>query len=169
MRSERCVSKENMKNKMSREGKSQKQFTADVKKVLARIRAGYSAWFYMHRLFVNAKLKKIVNGIREQFAFAESVYNKRYPNEQAQLADLWIEWISDYYTLVYADFKESVPPMVAEIRAGLKGDTSDLADMAERVLQKFERDIGRNGFLPAVVTEDWTKLGKEEDTEMGGT
>jgi hypothetical protein len=55
-----------------------------------------------------------------QLKCAESVYNKKDPKEKLQLADFWIEGITDYYALVSKKFRGNVLAMASEVRAEVK-------------------------------------------------
>ncbi|EWY84234.1 hypothetical protein FOYG_13994 [Fusarium oxysporum NRRL 32931] len=63
-------------------GKTKEEIEDGRSKVLSRIRAGFSMFRYMQKEETKDKLNKFVKDIRVQFKFAESAYNKKYPNEK---------------------------------------------------------------------------------------
>ncbi|KAJ4142853.1 hypothetical protein NW754_010292 [Fusarium falciforme] len=68
----------------------------------------FSTFKYLQLDEVKKKLNKIVKDVWVQFQFAESVYNKKNPNNRVQLADHWIEWIKDYYAQVEEIFVKNI-------------------------------------------------------------
>ncbi|KAM0548844.1 hypothetical protein ACHAPJ_009700 [Fusarium lateritium] len=124
-----------------------------------------SVFQYLKLDETKTKLNKIVRDIRVQFEFAESVYNNRYPDEKVQLADFWIEWITDHYAHVQKKFKSNMLDMVAEIRENLEGDESNLAKTMNGFANTFEKAVN-SGVL---VNIDTSGFATDGDTEMGNT
>ncbi|EXM21436.1 hypothetical protein V3481_015482 [Fusarium oxysporum f. sp. vasinfectum] len=95
MQLNRMVAEDYLPTLVGTAGKSKEEIIGDRSKVLSRMRGGFSVFRYMQIDETKKKLNKIVKDLQTQFKFAESVYNKRYLNEKVQLADYWIEWITD--------------------------------------------------------------------------
>ncbi|KAJ3535964.1 hypothetical protein NM208_g6914 [Fusarium decemcellulare] len=165
MQLHRVVEKAKLAELMKKDGKSQKQLWDNAKKIFARIRAGFSAFRYMQLDPTKKKFNNIVKDIRVQFEFAESVYNKKYPDEKVQLADYWIEWLKDYYAHVKTKAKANMLDIVAEMRAEVQGDTGSKAKMIRTVLGSFEKQA-INGWEMDIEISGFPTDG---DTDMGGT
>lgn len=152
----RVVAKPKLKNLMNKYDpdtlklKDDKRRIADVKKVIARLRAGFSVFFYLRHPKTAGKLNTIVSDIRDQFVFAEEVYNTKYPNDKVQLSDFWIEWITDYLKKVTSKFKTNVADMIKEIRAEMEGEKGLLIDSTEATLKAMELQIRH---LPVIMTD----------------
>ncbi|KAL9560672.1 hypothetical protein ACKAV7_015163 [Fusarium commune] len=146
-------------------GKSKEEIRDDRSKVLSRIRGGFSVFRYLQMDETKKKLNKIVKDLRTQFKFAESVYNKKYPNDKVHLADYWIEWITDYYALVSKRFRKNTLDMVSEVRAELEGNTEQWAESMRINMRAYEKQA-RNEALTFIDTSGFPK---DDDTEMGGT
>ncbi|EMT62866.1 hypothetical protein FOC4_g10001062 [Fusarium odoratissimum] len=165
MQLHRTIAKRYLPFLLATAGKTKEEIEDDRSKVLSRIRAGFSVFRYMQKEETKDKLNKIVKDIRVQFKFAESVYNKKYPNEKVQLADYWIEWITDYYALVSKKFRENMLAMATEVREEVKGIKDDWAKNMRGYMQAFEKQA-KNEALTLIDTSGFSK---DDDTEMGGT
>ncbi|KAF4969335.1 hypothetical protein FSARC_3410 [Fusarium sarcochroum] len=167
MRFFRTVGDRNLEKYMTREGKSEADIKRAGETVTSRMRAGFSVFWYMGLTPVKDKFKQIVKDVHVQFKFAESVYNKKHPNEKVQLADYWIEWITNYYAQVVKKFKENVTDQIAEVRALLDGVDDDEADGVRYIMDQFETQL-ENAFRIRIDTSGFPTFG-DGDTEMGGT
>lgn len=165
MQLHRTIAKRYLPFLLATAGKTKEEIEDGRSKVLSRIRAGFSVFRYMQKEETKDKLNKIVKDIRVQFKFAESVYNKKYPNEKVQLADYWIEWITDYYALVSKKFRENMLAMATEVREEIKGIKDDWAKNMRGYMQAFEKQA-KNEALTLIDTSGFSK---DDDTEMGGT
>ncbi|KAF5591120.1 hypothetical protein FPCIR_6195 [Fusarium pseudocircinatum] len=146
-------------------GKSKEEIISHRSKLLSRMRAGFSVFKYMEMDETKKKLNRIVKDLRTQFKFAESVYNKKYPNEKVQLADYWIEWITDYYALVSKRFRENTLEMVTEVRNEIEGNTQRMDEIMRVHMRAYETQAGNQG----ATSIDTSGFRKDDDTEMGGT
>ncbi|EGU73090.1 hypothetical protein FOXB_16405 [Fusarium oxysporum f. sp. conglutinans Fo5176] len=164
MQLNRMVAEDYLPTLVGTAGKSKEEIIGDRSKVLSRMRGGFSVFRYMQMDETKKKLNKIVKDLRTQFKFAESVYNKRYPNEKVQLADYWIEWITDYYALVSKRFRENTLDMVSEVRTELEGNTQKWAEIMRVNMRAYETQA-RNQALTFIDTSGFPK---DDDTEMGG-
>ena len=164
MQLNRMVAEDYLPTLVGTAGKSKEGIIGDRSKVLSRMRRGFSVFRYMQIDETKKKLNKIVKDLQTQFKFAESVYNKRYLNEKVQLADYWIEWITDYYALVSKRFRENTLDMVSEVRTELEGNTQKWAEIMRVNMRAYETQA-RNQALTFIDTSGFPK---DDDTEMGG-
>ncbi|KAM5351164.1 hypothetical protein ACJ41O_003887 [Fusarium nematophilum] len=165
MQLHRTVGQDHLKELLERDGKSKKKIKQDSEIVIARMRAGFSTFWYMNLDVTKKKFNKIVKDVRVQFEFAESVYNKKNPKEKVRLADLWIEWTKDYYMEVEETFIRNVLDMVAEVRFELDGLNDDLAKEARMAMKSFE--LQGNAWYGIKI--DTSGFPTDGDTDMGGT
>ena len=161
----RTVAKSYLKELLNRDRKTKKKIKADKEKVLDRMRGGFSTFRYMQQSKTKKKLNKIVKDIWVQFKFAESVYNKKHPNDKVQLADLWIEWLKDYYAKVEEVFVKNVQEMIAEVRFHMDGLKDYLAREVLRTMRSFENQAR----VAARIHIDTSGFPKNGEVDMGGT
>ncbi|WKT51506.1 hypothetical protein QSH57_016476 [Fusarium oxysporum f. sp. vasinfectum] len=164
MQLNRMVAEDYLPTLVGTAGKSKEEIIGDRSKVLSCMRGGFSMFRYMQIDETKKKLNKIVKDLQTQFKFAESVYNKRYLNKKVQLADYWIEWITDYYALMSKRFRENTLDMVSEVRTELEGNTQKWAEIMRVNMRAYETQA-RNQALTFIDTSGFPK---DDDTEMGG-
>ncbi|KAF4437569.1 hypothetical protein F53441_13000 [Fusarium austroafricanum] len=124
------------------------------------------------------RLNKIVKDAYVQFKFAEDVYNARNPNKpKVQLANHWLEWITNYYRKVVSKLKENIMKAMNQIdevmedeniSQGKKGEWIEI--QAQYQLLADDADLMRidtSGFpdfnSPITEPED---IEDDPDTEM---
>ncbi|KAH7195298.1 hypothetical protein DER44DRAFT_536499 [Fusarium oxysporum] len=167
MQLKRYPGKQSLKTYLARGSKSKEMIKEDGQIVTSRIRAAFSVLWYLNLVPAKEKFNKAVKDVYVQFKFAESVYNKKYPNEKVQLANLWVEWLKDYYAEVLKTWKENVTNQIKEIREALEGVEDELADEVRTTAQHFEDQL-KVPFRIKIDTRGFPALGNG-DTEMGGT
>jgi hypothetical protein len=163
--------------------KSDKDIYKGYNTVISRIRAAFSTLEYMNLDDTKTRLNKIVKDVYIQFKYAENVYNDAYPPDdpadKVQIANYWLEWITDYYEHLITKFKENVSNMIAEMANMVESELEDDPDFADdvwRVIRRFrERRDDNNrvkldisGF-PAYDTRIDGGKDEDGDEEMGGT
>jgi len=177
---------DSVRDYFDRSGKNDQKIKDDYEVVLSRLRAAFSAFEYINMDESKTRLNKIIKDIYVQFKFAEKVYNEKYPDDKVQLANYWIEWITNHYAHVVRRFKDNVAGvfrLIADL-TGEEGRVDDpliiqivpsLVDLMEKRNDREWMRIDTSGF-PAIdspVTGD--EDGDEEmgdgdgDEEMGGT
>ncbi|KAM6527646.1 hypothetical protein FALCPG4_008697 [Fusarium falciforme] len=82
MRGHRTVSQAHLKELLERKRKTKKEIKEDSEKVLARMRAGFTAFRYLQWEETQKKLNKIAKDVFVQLKFAEAVYNKKNPDKK---------------------------------------------------------------------------------------
>ncbi|RMJ03310.1 hypothetical protein CDV36_015165 [Fusarium kuroshium] len=160
-------------------GKSKDEWKKDARVIIGRIRGRFSVFKYMNLPKTLVRLNKIVKDVYMQLKFAEKVYNERHPDEDVQLANYWIDWITEYYAKVVREFKDNMTDMVAQINELLEdeGVEERHASQMREMLAQFQEmaddsdqiRIDTSGFpafnSPITEAED---IKEDEDTEMGG-
>ncbi|KAM5357975.1 hypothetical protein ACJZ2D_015718 [Fusarium nematophilum] len=169
-----------IEKRLKPDDKSKAQWKQDARVIIGRIRGRFSVFTYMNLPETLVRLNKIVKDIYVQLKFAENVYNKRHPGENVQLANYWLEWITDYYAKVVIEFKENITDMVAQIHELMEdggvdeGHASQMREMMAQ-FQEMADDRARiridtSGFpafnSPITKAED---IEEDKDTEIGGT
>ncbi|KAM5349375.1 hypothetical protein ACJ41O_005880 [Fusarium nematophilum] len=145
-----------IEKRLKPDDKSKAQWKQDARVIIGRIRGRFSVFTYMNLPETLVRLNKIVKDIYVQLKFAENVYNKRHPGENVQLANYWLEWITDYYAKVVIEFKENITDMVAQIHELMEDggvDEGHASQMREMMAQFQE------------MADDQ----EDKDTEIGGT
>lgn len=168
MQGHRTVGKNHLSDLLARKGKSQKEIKENTRRVLDRIRAGFSVFLYFDQERTHTKLNKIVKDVWVQLKFAESVYNKKNPNNKVQIANFWIEWITDHFAHMETKFKTNVQEMVKEVRFELQDLKDDLTKAVLNVVGSFEKQA-KSTWRVHVTTDGFPKIETDGDTEMGGT
>lgn len=160
-----------------RSDKTDQKIKDDYEVVLSRLRAAFSAFEYINMDESKTRLNKIIKDIYVQFKFAEKVYNEKYPDDKVQLANYWIEWITNYYARVVRKFKDNVMEVFRLIDSltDAAEDQKDsiivqlyptLLKLVEKRRDRQWMRIDTSGF-PAI---DSPVTGDEDgDEEMGGT
>ncbi|RKK66490.1 hypothetical protein BFJ69_g15354 [Fusarium oxysporum] len=153
------------------------------KTVISRVRAAFSTLEYMKLDECTTRLNTIVKDVYIQFKHAENVYNDAYPPDdpadKVQIANYWLEWITNYYEQLITKFKESVTNMIAEISNMVESELDNDPEMADElwvVIRRFRvlRDDAKHvkldisGF-PAYDTPIDGGKDEDGDEEMGGT
>lgn len=157
-----------MEKYVERDGERSKEtIKAEQEKVVKRIRATLSVFWYLATPTAKEKLNKVVKDIHTQLKFAEGVYNKRFPNEKVRLADYFIEWLKDHYEKVVASMRTNVESQIAQTRRLLRGFDDELAKDMRVNMDNFEKNL-RGGRNLRIDTSGFPKIG-DGDTEMGGT
>ncbi|KAJ4176347.1 hypothetical protein NW755_014461 [Fusarium falciforme] len=168
MQGYRTVGKNHLRDLLVRKGKSQREIKENTRRVLDRIRAGFSVFQYFDLDRAHKKLDKIVKDVWVQFKFAESVYNEKNPNNKVQLANFWIEWITDHFAHVETKFKTNVQDMVKEVRFELQDLKDDMTKAVLDVVGSFEKQAKVN-WRVHVRTDGFPQIDTDGDTDMGGT
>lgn len=168
MQGYRTVGKNHLRDLLVRKGKSQREIKENTRRVLDRIRAGFSVFQYFDLDGAHKKLDKIVKDVWVQFKFAESVYNEKNPNNKVQLANFWIEWITDHFAHVETKFKTNVQDMVKEVRFELQDLKDDMTKAVLDVVGSFEKQAKVN-WRVHVRTDGFPQIDTDGDTDMGGT
>ncbi|RYC80923.1 hypothetical protein BFJ63_vAg16191 [Fusarium oxysporum f. sp. narcissi] len=149
------------------EERSKETIKAEQEKMVKRIRATLSVFWYLATPTAKEKLNKVVKDIHTQLKFAEGVYNKRFPNEKVRLADYFIEWLKDHYEKVVASMRTNVESQIAQTRRLLRGFDDELAKDMRVNMDNFEKNL-RGGRNLRIDISGFPKIG-DGDTEMGGT
>ncbi|KAJ4228745.1 hypothetical protein NW757_014138 [Fusarium falciforme] len=169
MQGYRTVSKVHLRELLERKRKTKKEIKEDSEKVLDRMRAGFAAFKYLKMDDTKKKLDKIVKDVFEQFKFAETVYNQKYPDrKEVKLSSLWIEWIKDYYGEMERKLVKNVGEMVTEARFLLDGLNDYPAREAFMTLRSFEKQAEHAPKYLRIDTSGFPTIG-DEDVDIGGT
>ncbi|KAJ4245449.1 hypothetical protein NW762_013958 [Fusarium torreyae] len=112
--------------------KSQETWKANNRVVIERIRASFSVLVYLALPESKVRLNKIVKDVYVQLKFAEDVYNARNPDKpKVQLANHWLEWITNYLGKVVSKLKENIMKAMNQIDEVMEDENISQAKKAE--------------------------------------
>ncbi|KAJ4087133.1 hypothetical protein NW760_013788 [Fusarium oxysporum] len=162
------------------EEKDDDEINDDYETIIKRTRAAFSSIEYMNLEECVTRLNKIVKDIYIQFKFAENVYNDANPPndpaDKVQLANYWLEWITDYYAHVITTFKKNIKLETDKMTEMLKKEDNPPA-MVEQweviidVFLQMRDDDNRMSLDTSGFPAFDSRFNEDEDgdEEMGGT
>ncbi|RGP69882.1 hypothetical protein FLONG3_7637 [Fusarium longipes] len=155
--------------------KSEDEWIDDTVVIFSRIRASFAVFSYMNLDETRTRLNRIIKDVYVQFKFAENVYNKKHPGEKVQLANYWLEYMTDHFAKVVSKFRTNIEGMDTQIEGLMKKhDVEEKYVVRARGLMAQFKEMANNRDVVRIDTTGFPAFNSpitddDGDEEMGGT
>jgi hypothetical protein len=155
--------------------KSVEEFKEDIRVITYRIRSSFAVFAYMNLDETRTRLNRIIKDVYVQFKFAENVYNKKHPGEKVQLANYWLEYMTDHFAKVVSKFRTNIEGMVTQVEGLMnKDDVEEKYAVQMRDIMAEFRTMANDRALVRIDTTGFPAFNSpitddDGDEEMGGT